>query len=338
MRWIPATAMLTLIVALSTPAAARAFTLEPLGSAAAPIFLTSEPADPNRLYVVERAGTIRRLGAPGIFLDITPQVSGGGERGLLSMAFAPDYATSGRFYVFHTDPGGDLTVAEYHRASAESADPASRRVVLVIEHSAQANHNGGQLAFGPDGYLYVATGDGGGSSDPMANGQNLGVLLGKILRIDPRPAGGAAYAVPPGNPFAGTPGAAPEIWAYGFRNPWRFSFDRATGDLIVADVGAERVGGDRLRAAGRRGRPGRELRLELLRGARGLQPGVRHGGPGAARPAAAAHRRLLRHHRRLRRPRPRDPRARRPLRLQRLLRARAALGRARGSRRHGRPR
>ena len=237
MRWIPATAMLTLIVALSTPAAAGAFTLEPLGSAAAPIFLTSEPADPNRLYVVERAGTIRRLGAPGIFLDITPQVSGGGERGLLSMAFAPDYASSGRFYVFHTDPGGDLTVAEYHRASAESADPASRRVVLVIEHSAQANHNGGQLAFGPDGYLYVSTGDGGGSSDPMANGQNLGVLLGKVLRIDPRPAGGAAYAVPPGNPFAGTPGAAPEIWAYGFRNPWRFSFDRATGDLIVADVG-----------------------------------------------------------------------------------------------------
>ncbi len=178
MRWTPAVVTLTLIVALAAPASAPAFTLEPVGSAAAPIFLTSEPGDPNRIYVVERAGTIRRLGAPGVFLDLSSQVSGGGERGLLSMAFAPDYATSGRFYVFHTDPGGDLTVAEYHRASAESADPAGRRVVLVIEHSAQANHNGGQLAFGPDGYLYISTGDGGGSSDPMANGQNLGTLLG----------------------------------------------------------------------------------------------------------------------------------------------------------------
>jgi glucose/arabinose dehydrogenase len=229
--------LLLLLVALLAAGPAHAVTVEQIGTAASPTFLTSEPRDGTRLYVVERAGLIRRLGAPGVFLDLSAQVSLGSERGLLSMAFAPDYATSGLLYVFHTDPGGDLTVAEYRRATAESADPASRRVVLVVEHSTMPNHNGGQLAFGPDGRLYISTGDGGGAGDPLASGQDLGSRLGKILRIDPQASGTAAYTVPADNPFAGVAGAAPEIWAYGLRNPWRFSFDRGTGDLVVADVG-----------------------------------------------------------------------------------------------------
>ena len=229
--------LVSLVVPLAVVGPSHAATLQPVGTFDSPIFLTSEPADGTRLYVVERPGRIRRVGAAGVFLDLSAHVSLGSERGLLSMAFAPDYATSGLLYVFHTDPGGDLTVAEYRRASAEAADPASRRVVLVVEHSAQANHNGGQLAFGPDGLLYVSTGDGGGGGDPMGSGQSLATRLGKLLRIDPRASATAPYGVPADNPFTGTAGAAPEIWAYGLRNPWRVSFDRATGDLVVADVG-----------------------------------------------------------------------------------------------------
>jgi glucose/arabinose dehydrogenase len=164
----------------------------------------------------------------------------------LGLAFSPD----GRFaYVDHTDRNGDTNVVEYAWAGGRAAVPTARRVLSVDQP--YPNHNGGDLAFGPEGYLYVGMGDGGSSEgtgdpqgDPHRNGQNLGVLLGKMLRIEPRmpdgslPPGGAGYAIPQGNPFAGRPGARPEIWAYGQRNPWRWSFDRRTGDLWIGDVGA----------------------------------------------------------------------------------------------------
>jgi glucose/arabinose dehydrogenase len=162
------------------------------GTFSSPTYVTAPPGDASRLFVVELGGTIRVLAngstLPTPFLDISSGVGTGGERGMFSMAFPPDYATSGRFYVFYTDTGGDLRVDEFRRtADPNRADPASRRNVLTIEHSSQSNHNGGQLEFGPDGYLYVATGDGGGSNDPESHGQSLATLLGKILRIQADP-------------------------------------------------------------------------------------------------------------------------------------------------------
>ena len=242
--------------------------LEPVGGTfAAPTFVTAPTGDGERIFVVEKGGRIWivkagvKLARP--FLDISgPVQSSDYERGLLSMAFAPDYASSGRFYVYYTAdavPGqrglGDLIIAEFGRSpNPDVADPVER-VVLKITHP-ESNHNGGQLQFGPDGYLYIGTGDGGGGGDPDDNGQNLNVLLGKLLRIHPLPgAGGAPYTIPPDNPFLGLPGHRPEIWAYGLRNPWRFSFDRATGDLTIADVGQndwEEI--DFAPAAGGRGR------------------------------------------------------------------------------------
>ena len=155
------------------------------------------------------------------------------------MAFAPDYASSGRFYVDYTGTNGDLHVVQYRRAASDPnlADAASARAVLTIPHHRYTNHNGGQLQFGPDGDLYIGVGDGGNEDDPMNEGQNTDVLLGKVLRIAPGPNGG--YSIPAGNPFAGRPGRRPEIWAYGLRNPWRFSFDRLTGALIIGDVGQD---------------------------------------------------------------------------------------------------
>jgi glucose/arabinose dehydrogenase len=162
-----------------------------------------------------------------------------GERGLLSMAFARDYATSGLFYVYFTDRSGDIHIQELKRASADQADRASARDLITIRHREFSNHDGGQLQVGPDGRLYAGVGDGGGAGDPHGNGQNLGTDLGKLLRIDPRhPAGGRAFGVS-GNPFTSRRGAQPELWAYGLRNPWRFSFDRRTGDLVIADVGQD---------------------------------------------------------------------------------------------------
>jgi glucose/arabinose dehydrogenase len=173
------------------------------------------------------------------FLDIRDKVSAGGERGLLSLAFAPDYASSGRFYVDYTDTNGDTRVVEYRRSSEDRADHGSARQVL-FQQQPEANHNGGLLLFGPDDLLYVGLGDGGGAGDqhgPRGNAQNLGTLLGKILRIDPRPDGGRPYRVPTSNPFVGRAGARGEIYAYGLRNPWRFTFDPRTRDLVIADVG-----------------------------------------------------------------------------------------------------
>ena len=212
--------------------------LTPIGTFASPVYLTSPPGDPSRLFVVERGGTVRVVKngvvLPAPFLDVSAEISTQDERGLLSIAFAPDYAISGLVYAFGTLPNGTLTVWEFHAAPGADVADAGHRTVLSIPHSA-ANHNGGQLQFGPDGYLYIGIGDGGSAGGP--NGQNTGVLLGKILRIDPRanPSTGAAYSIPPGQPFA--PGVLPEIYAYGLRNPWRFSFDSLTGDLMIGDVG-----------------------------------------------------------------------------------------------------
>jgi glucose/arabinose dehydrogenase len=215
-----------------------------IGSFDAPVYATGAPGEGTRLYVVEKAGRIaivsngHKLATP--FLDISQQVgSAGEEQGLLSIAFAPDYASSGLLYVDYTDHSGNIHVDQLHRSTTDPdvADPGSTRQVLLIDHHLYPNHNGGQLQFGPDGDLYIGVGDGGSEGDPMGNGQNTDVLLGKLLRIAPKPGGG--YAIPAGNPFVDQTGKRPEIWAYGLRNPWRFSFDHKTGALILGDVGQD---------------------------------------------------------------------------------------------------
>ena len=209
-----------------------------------PTFLTAPRGDKRR-FVVERDGQIvivrrgRELGTP--FLDIADRVAPPeGESGMLSMAFAPDYAESGRFYVYYTDNSGFLQIDQFRRSEGDpnSADPGSRRSVMRVPHP-RFNHKGGQLQFGPDGYLYAGFGDGGGGGDPDENAQNLSRILGKLIRIDPRPEGG--YDIPSDNPLRGRSGANPEIYAYGLRNPYRFSFDRATGSLSIGDVGQNEV-------------------------------------------------------------------------------------------------
>ena len=208
-----------------------------------PVWLTSPPGD-SRLFVVEKGGRVvivengAVLTAP--FLDLRGQVSTGSEQGLFSLAFHPDYFTNGRFFVNFTDPAGDTRVVEYRvsEGDPDRAEPGTARVVLAIDQPF-SNHNGGLVLFGPDGMLYVGMGDGGSGGDPQGNGQNVGALLGKMLRIDVD--GALPYAVPDDNPFVDTAGARPEVWAYGLRNPWRFSFDRDTGDLYIADVGQNRV-------------------------------------------------------------------------------------------------
>jgi glucose/arabinose dehydrogenase len=227
--------------------AAPGVKLTQIGTFNQPTYLISPPGDAHRLFVVEKAGRIRIvkdgrvLGQP--FLSLSGKVSSGSEQGLLSMAFAPDYATSGRFYVDYTDLAGDTHLVEYRRSgNPDVADPGSARQVLFINHPPAQNHNGGLIAFGPDGFLYAGYGDGGASDDVGAghragtgNAQFLGTLLGKLLRIDPRQSGGRPYSVPASNPFVGRRGARPEIYSYGLRNPWRFAFDGR--DLAIADVG-----------------------------------------------------------------------------------------------------
>src|SRR5438128_5720539 len=215
-----------------------------LSGLSSPIFLTSAHDSTDRLFVVEQGGTIRVLqhGAtsPTLFLDITSKVLSGGERGLLGLAFHPQFATNRRFFVYYTrQTDGAIVIAEYH---ASVADPnvadTTETVILTIAHPNFANHNGGMIAFGPDGFLYIGTGDGGSANDPANNSQNIDALLGKILRIDIDHLNGSVpYSSPPSNPFFGSTPGADEIYAYGVRNPWRFSFDRGTGQLYVADVG-----------------------------------------------------------------------------------------------------
>lgn len=224
------------------PASPVPLALEPVASGLnRPLFVTAAPGQPGRLYIVEQGGKIlihengAVLETP--FFDFAPLIgNSGGERGLLGLAFHPEYATNGRFYVNYTDTAGATTLALYCRYADDEyrADPATAMVMLTILQPF-SNHNGGMLAFGPDGYLYIASGDGGSGNDPQNNGQALDTLLGKILRIDVD--GDAPYRIPADNPLVGVAGAAPEIWAYGLRNPWRMSFDRETGDLWIADVG-----------------------------------------------------------------------------------------------------
>ncbi len=195
----------------------------------------------GRLFVVEQRGRIRvaRGGvlAAAPFLDIRDRVGCCGERGLLSVAFPPGFAAKQYFYVYYTGRNGNTAVSRF-RAVGDTAD-ASSETILLTQQQPFSNHNGGQLAFGPDGYLYIGLGDGGGGGDPQDNGQKPGTLLGKLLRIDVE-SGAQPYSVPPSNPFLGNAAYRPEIWALGLRNPWRFSFDRKTGDLYIADVGQER--------------------------------------------------------------------------------------------------
>ena len=223
--------------------AAFQVTLEKVASGfAKPLYLVEPPDGSGRLFVVEQAGKIRILKDGAIasqpFLDAGSLITtGGAEQGLLGLAFHPKYKENGRFFITYTARNGDNTLAEYRVSSdAAKADPASGKVLIAIPDFA-ANHNGGMVAFGPDGFLYLSTGDGGQGGDPKANGQNKNALLAKILRIDVN--GPAPYAIPPTNPFARGGGKA-EVWDYGFRNPWRFSFDRKTGDLWVADVGQDK--------------------------------------------------------------------------------------------------
>jgi glucose/arabinose dehydrogenase len=236
--------------------------LVPVARFSSPVGVVAAPGDTSRLFIVEQAGRIvvRRGKTQTTFADLTDRVKAdGGEQGLLGLAFAPDYATSGKLYVFYTarppagavvrDNGSDLVISELRRADADHVDPASERVLLRIPHRLGEFENGGQLRFGPDGQLWIGTGDGGGDNDPFRNAQRLDpatddaargadALLGKILRIDPRVGGaesgcGGACTIPANNPGF----AQREVWALGLRNPWRFSFDRLTGDLVIADVG-----------------------------------------------------------------------------------------------------
>src|SRR5512133_108620 len=220
----------------SSPAAGRAAAgrgvrLVKVGQFQAPVYLTSPPGDKRRLFIVEQAGQIvvvrggKPLAQP--FLDIRSKVTAGGEQGLLSVAFPPDYAQSGLFYVYYTEKSGTEAIWEYHRASEDRADPNSARLVLRMDDP-EPNHNGG----------------GGGGNDQhgaRGNAQSLGSLLGKILRIDPEQSGGKPYTIPPSNPFVGRSGARGEIYSYGLRNPWRFAFDPKTHDLSIGDVGQNEV-------------------------------------------------------------------------------------------------
>ena len=208
-----------------------------VGTFSNPTYVTAPPGDRTRIFVVEQGGTIRviRRGRKRDrpYLDISDRVQSGGEQGLLSMAFDPNYAQNRRFYVYYTDHGGDIKIVEF-KGRRNRAQKSSARTVLTQDHSTYGNHNGGQLQFGPDGRLYIGLGDGGGGGDPFEAGQDLGTHLGKILRINPT---GRPFRAPRSNPFVGRRGAKPAVYSYGLRNPWRFSFDRRTGDLVIADVG-----------------------------------------------------------------------------------------------------
>ena len=208
-----------------------------------PTFLAAPPGD-RRLFVTERAGRVRIIDNGGVrtqpYLDISERVSTDGEGGLLSLAFDPQFERNGYFYVYYTDWQHDIVVERFSAGAAPTvANPTSGLVILRIAHPVYRNHFGGQLAFGPDGYLYLGTGDGGGAGDPQGNARNLSSLLGKLLRID---VAGATidqpYTIPAGNPYLGAAGRRPEIWASGLRNPWRWSFDG--GQLYLSDVGQDR--------------------------------------------------------------------------------------------------
>jgi glucose/arabinose dehydrogenase len=207
-----------------------------------PVHITAAPLDPNRLFVIEQPGRIRIIKngvlLPTPFLDIVGRVgSGGNEQGLLSLAFHPDFESNNRFFVNYTNTGGDTVIARHEVAgNPDEVDASSEKILLTISQPF-GNHNGGQVAFGPDGFLYVGMGDGGSAGDPNEAGQRDDTLLGKLLRIDVDVDMPPYHAVPPSNPNAGAGNPLGLMWAKGLRNPWRFSFDRVTGDLYLGDVG-----------------------------------------------------------------------------------------------------
>ena len=239
-----------------------------------PLDLQSAPGDRTRLFAVEQAGRIRivRAGAlvPTPFLDISARIASGGERGLLGLAFHPQFGTNGRFFVNYTDRSGDTHISEFRAPlpAGDTADVGSERELMFVRQPF-ANHNGGGLTFGTDGFLYIGLGDGGSGSDPQGNAQNLGTRLGKMLRVDVN--GATPFAIPPDNPFVGRSGALPEIWAYGLRNPWRFSVDRANGDLYIGDVGQGALEEIDVGLASRRG--GENYGWNTMEGTRCFSPG-----------------------------------------------------------------
>jgi glucose/arabinose dehydrogenase len=264
LSWVAAVLLAALVALPATEAGAQGANIhQRAGGLVSPIGLANAGDGTNRVFIVEQAGCIRFfllgsvVGTPCAqvgtrFLDIRNRVASGGERGLLGLAFHPQYATNGFFFVYYTSLAnatppvrntGDIVISRFTvTADPNVADPASERILMVIPHSQFSNHNGGQIAFGPDGFLYMAVGDGGSGGDPSDNAQNLNSLLGKIHRIDVDEPAAPFYRIPPTNPFqSGGPGTCfngcDEIWAYGLRNPWRFSFDRLTGDLYIGDVG-----------------------------------------------------------------------------------------------------
>jgi hypothetical protein len=238
-------ALVSVLVSLFFCSAAGAVTLESVGKFDQPISVSSDPGNAGRLLVAEREGVVDEV----VGAVVTPIVDLRSlvaccevERGLLSIAPAPDFSSSARIYVAYTGTTaaggqqGDVHIDAFRPAAG--GGPPIREPILSVPHVANANHNGGQLQFGPDGDLYISLGDGGGAGDPLESGQDTETLLGKILRIDPHPGRSPAYSIPVGNPFASGPGRD-EIWSYGLRNPWRFSFDRTSGDMVIADVGQD---------------------------------------------------------------------------------------------------
>lgn len=242
-----ASPMLALLLAMYGPSPSNAeepgivsVTLQPVLSKSfeEPVYVTAAPGDPKHLYVVEKEGRVRIIEGDKTtrydLIDIEDLVSTKGEQGLLSIAFPPDYQQTKKAYINYTDVQGDTVIARFKALENDVVEDDQIEVVLKIVQP-YPNHNGGQLQFGPDGYLYIGMGDGGGAGDPNGNAQNLRAMLGKMLRIDV--SGSGEYSIPKDNPFVATKGALPEIWALGFRNPWRFSFDREGGRLFVSDVG-----------------------------------------------------------------------------------------------------
>src|SRR5215510_5664143 len=241
LRLRSAAALSAVLLALA-PLRAGAIQLSPVVTTglSSPLFVGHAGDSSNRLFILEQGGVVKVLqpgsSTPTVFLDIHTRIVAGGEQGLLGLAFHPGYASNGRFFVYYTLAGdGTLVIAEYNVSPDPNVADPTETVILTIPHPTNTNHNGGMLAFGSDGYLYVGVGDGGSANDPPNNAQNIDVLLGKILRLDINVAG-APYGSPVDNPFAGATPGRDEIFAYGLRNPWRFSFDRDTGVQWVGDV------------------------------------------------------------------------------------------------------
>ena len=232
------TASVTVGPTSSTPPTPDQITFTPIGQVSNPVDLAYRTGD-NAFYIVSQDGFIVALRNGTIgetrLLDISGDIASGGEQGLLGLTFSTDGSHA---YVDYTNPKGDTEITEYAVSADGVFDPGSKRVLLKIDQPF-ANHNGGQVRIGPDGYLYIGMGDGGDSGDPKRNGLNRGRLLGKLLRIDPTPSHDQPYTIPADNPFVGVKNSKPEIWSVGLRNPWRFSFDRATNDLWIADVGQD---------------------------------------------------------------------------------------------------